>query len=64
MLEHINAHLEAGEKTPDWDSQKLRGHITVLHSTEMYMSKEEHDRFLALVERLRGRMKQMMMPAA
>lgn len=59
----IHAHLEAGEKTPDWDAQKLRGHITALHSTELYMNKEEHERYMVLVDRLREKMRRIM-PAA
>ncbi len=59
LMEAIETNLEGGEHTPDWDSQKLRGHIIALHSTELHMSREDRDRYMALVIRLRTRMHQL-----
>lgn len=58
MTETITAMLEQGENTPDWDAQKLHGAVVVLHSTELYMTPDEHKRFTVLVNRLRQKMRE------
>lgn len=60
MVELVNSHLQAAEETPDWDVQQLRGHVMILHGVELFMSQEERARYVLLIGRLRGRMREIM----
>ena len=56
MLKLITANLADGEMTPDWDMLKLRKHVEALRYRKLYMNADQHSRFVALCDRLRGRM--------
>ena len=56
MLKLITANLAEGEKTPDWDMLKLRTHVEALRHRKLHMNADQHSRFVALCNRLRGRM--------
>jgi hypothetical protein len=54
--ELITANLTDGEKTPNWDMLKLRKHVVALRQRKLEMTADQHSRFVALCDRLRGRM--------
>lgn len=55
----IQGQLRAAEETPDWDMQKLRGHVMLLSRHRDYMNDEEARRCQAITERLQRRMKEL-----
>lgn len=59
MIPDIDAQLKAGEETPEWDMQKLRGHVALLSGVKLYMSDEQARRCQALTERYLRRMKEV-----
>lgn len=52
LIDLIHSQLEAAEKTPDWDLQKLRMHSSLLHTAELYMNQNEAQRYQAINARI------------
>lgn len=59
MIIDIDSQLKAGEETPEWDMQKLRGHVALLSAARLYMNDDQARRCQALTERYQRRMKEV-----